>query len=88
LSVFITICISKIFLSAAKGAVAVAIARYYFYSGTAAVVPLLNLTNSGNDSDAINKVAVAHLCRQYVLVGYYGLRFCFKSNEIKFVPIL
>jgi len=39
--------------------IAVAIARYYFYSGTAAVAPLLNLTNSG--SDAINKVPVAHL---------------------------
>ena len=47
------------FLSAAKGAVA--IARYYFYSGTAAVAPLLNLTNSWSGSDAINKVAVAHL---------------------------
>jgi len=46
------------FLSAAKGAVAMA--RYYFYSGTAAVAPLLNFTNCG--SDAINKVAVAHLC--------------------------
>jgi len=43
--------------------IAVAIARYYFYSGTAAVAPLLNLTNSGSGSDAIiNKVAVAHLC--------------------------
>jgi len=38
----------------------VAIARYYFYSATRAVAPLLNLTNSG--SDATNKVAVAHLC--------------------------
>jgi len=48
----------KIFLNAAKGAVA--IARYCIYSGTGAVAPLLNLTMSG--SDAINKVAVAHLC--------------------------
>jgi len=40
---------------------AVAIARYYFYSVTGAVVPLLNLTNSGNGSNAINKVDVAHL---------------------------
>jgi len=40
-------------------AVAIAVAHYYFYSGTAEVAPLLNLTNSG--SDAINKVAVAHL---------------------------
>jgi len=47
----------KFFLSAAKGAVA--IARHYFYSVAGAVAPLLNLTNSG--SDAINKVAVAHL---------------------------
>jgi len=47
------------FLNAAKGPVA--IARYYFYSGTAAVAPLLNLTNSGSGSDAINKVAVANL---------------------------
>jgi len=39
----------------------VAIARYYFYSGTAAVAPLLNLTNSGSGSGTINKVAVAHL---------------------------
>jgi len=39
--------------------IAVAIARYYFYSGMAAVVPLLNL-NSGSGSYAINKVAVAH----------------------------
>ena len=45
------------FQSAAKGAVA--IVRYYFYSGTAAVAPLLNLTKSG--SDAIYKVTVAHL---------------------------
>jgi len=29
----------------------------------AAVAPLLNLTNSG--SDAINKVAVAHLCKYF-----------------------
>jgi len=42
------------FLSAPKGAVA--IARYYFYSVTGAVAPLLNLTNSG--SDAINKVGL------------------------------
>jgi len=41
--------------------IAVAIARYCFYSGTAAVAPLLNLTNSGSGSNAINKVAVAHL---------------------------
>jgi len=39
----------------------VAIARYYFHSGTAVVAPLLNLTSSGSDSDAINEVAVAHL---------------------------
>jgi len=39
------------------------IARYYFYSVTGAVAPLLKLTNSGSGSDAINKVAVAHLCR-------------------------
>jgi len=37
-------------------------ARYYFCSVTDAVAPLLNLTNGG--SDAINKVAVAHLCLQ------------------------
>jgi len=42
--------------------IAVAIARYYFYSATAMVAPLLNLANSGNDSNAINEVAVAHLC--------------------------
>jgi len=42
---------------------AVAIARYYFYSVTDAVAPLLNLTNSGSGSDVINKVAVAHLCK-------------------------
>jgi len=29
---------------------------------TDAAAPLLNLTNSGRGSDAINKVAVAHLC--------------------------
>jgi len=45
------------FLSTAEGAVA--IARSYFYSGTTAVAPLLNLTKSG--SDVIYKVAVAHL---------------------------
>jgi len=39
----------------------IAIARYYFYSVTGAVAPLLNLTSSGSGSDAINKVAVAHL---------------------------
>jgi len=39
----------------------VVIARYYFYSGPDAVAPLSNLTNSGNGSNAINKVAVAHL---------------------------
>ena len=39
--------------------IAVAEARYYFDSGTTAVAPLLNLTKSG--SDAIYKVAVAHL---------------------------
>jgi len=39
----------------------VAIARYYFYSGTAAVTTRLNLTKSGSDSDAINEVVVAHL---------------------------
>jgi len=50
----------KIFLSTAKGAVA--IANYYFYSGTAAAAPLVNLTTSGSGSAAINKVAVAHLC--------------------------
>jgi len=44
-------------LRAAKGAVA--IARYHFLSVTGAIAQLLNLTNSG--SDAINKVAVAHL---------------------------
>ena len=38
----------------------VAIARYYFLSVTAAVVPILNATNSG--SDAMSKVVVAHLC--------------------------
>jgi len=43
---------------------AVGIARYYSYSGMAAVVPLLNLTNSGSGSDAIYKVAVAHLWLQ------------------------
>jgi len=37
----------------------VAIARYYFYSVTGAIAPLLNLTNSS--SDAINKVTVTHL---------------------------
>jgi len=36
----------NLFLSAATGAVA--IARYYFYSGTTAVAPLLNLTKSGS----------------------------------------
>jgi len=41
--------------------IAVTTARFYFYSGTAAVARLLNLTNSGSGSDAINKVAVAHL---------------------------
>jgi len=41
---------------------AVAIARYYFSSGTTVVAPLLNLTKSGSGSDAIYKVAVAHLC--------------------------
>jgi len=39
----------------------VAIARYYFYSVTDALEPLLHLTKSGSGSDAINKVAVAHL---------------------------
>jgi len=39
----------------------VAIAQYYFYSVTGAIAPLLNLTNSGRGSDAINKVTVAHL---------------------------
>jgi len=29
-----------------------------------AAAPLLNLTNSGSGSDAVNKVAVAHLCSQ------------------------
>ena len=43
----------------------VAIARYYFYSGTAAGAPLLNLTKSG--SDAIYKVAVAHLWQQFII---------------------
>ena len=43
-----------------KEQIAVAIACYYFHSGTAAIAPLLNLTNSG--SDAINEVAVAYLC--------------------------
>jgi len=43
------------FLSAAKRAVA--IAHHYFYSVTGAIEPVLNLT----DSDATNKVAVAHL---------------------------
>jgi len=41
---------------------AVAIARYYFYSVTDSVAPLLNLANSGSGSDAINKVVAAHLC--------------------------
>jgi len=41
---------------------AVAIARYYFYSVTGVVAPVLNLTNSRSYSDAIDKVAVAHLC--------------------------
>jgi len=41
---------------------AVAIACYYFNSVTDAVAPLLNLTNSRSSSDAINKVAAAHLC--------------------------
>jgi len=40
----------------------VAIARYYFYSVTGAVSPLLNLTNSGSGSDAANNVAVAQFC--------------------------
>jgi len=56
----------KLFLSCARGAVA--IARYYFYSGTAAVVSLLNLTKSSGGSDAIYKVAVAHLCPYYSLL--------------------
>jgi len=53
--------------------IAVAIARYYFYSGTAAVAPLLNLTNSGSGSDAINKVAVAHLWPRLILSNTYGM---------------
>jgi len=36
-------------------------ARYYFHSVTGAIAPLLNLTKSGSGTDAINKVAVAHL---------------------------
>jgi len=40
--------------------IAVAIVRYYFYSVTGAVASLLNLTSNG--SDAINKVAIAHIC--------------------------
>jgi len=39
----------------------VAIARYYYYSETAAVAPILNFTNSGRGSDAINETTVAHL---------------------------
>jgi len=41
----------------------VAIARYYFYSVTDAVAPLLNLKNSGSGIDTINKGVVAHLCK-------------------------
>jgi len=38
------------------------IARYYFYSVTDAVAPLSNLTKGSKHGDAIDKVAVAHLC--------------------------
>jgi len=57
--------------------VQLAIGRYYFYSGTGAVAPLLNLTTSG--SDAIYKVAVAHLCWKSPS-QYMG--FCIVGNKI------
>jgi len=44
---------------------AVAIARYYFYSVMGGVAPLLFSANSDSGSDAIFKVAVAHLCLTY-----------------------
>jgi len=50
--------------------IAVAIAHYCFYSGTAAVTPLLNLTNSG--SDVINEVAVTHLCSSCTALPTFG----------------
>jgi len=54
----------------------VAIARYYFYSVTGAIAPLLNLTNNGSGSDANNKVAVANLW----VCHTRKLKFC--KNEV------
>jgi len=64
----------KVFLNAAKGAVATA--RYYFYSVTGAVAPLLNLTTSGSGSNVFNKVAVAHLCL-YIWCPCWGYQFSY-----------
>ena len=49
------------------------IACYYFYSVTGAIALLLNLINSS--SDAINKVAFAHLCCLFApnIFGFYSL---------------
>jgi len=47
-----------------------------------AVAPLLNLTNSGSGSDAINKVAVAHLW-QYAKLARYAKLSVYKHNRVR-----